>query len=205
MICTCRIVCIVLIDYIDYNRNGCFGFRNKNHTDLKAMKNALYHTLHLLYKRLYSNIPDSKVHGAKMGPIWGRQDPGGPHVGPMNLVIWDTVVSFRHKRYVASSGLSCGSQQPWNWNTRICLINIDITSHCPEQRANLIILMQFIGAGSKGQLLRQWLEIDWRLSCCWIQFPLLRGRWPDYSGDWRIFAWDNGGRYNGINGIWGWH
>ena len=31
---------------------------------------------------------DSKVHGANMGPIWGRQDPGGPHVGPMNLAIW---------------------------------------------------------------------------------------------------------------------
>ena len=29
--------------------------------------------------------PDSKVHGANMGPIWGRQDPGGPHVGPMNF------------------------------------------------------------------------------------------------------------------------
>ena len=23
-----------------------------------------------------------------MGSIWGRQDPGGPHVGPMNLAIW---------------------------------------------------------------------------------------------------------------------
>ena len=33
--------------------------------------------------------PDSKVHGAIMGLIWGRQDPGGPHVGPMNLAIWD--------------------------------------------------------------------------------------------------------------------
>ena len=32
--------------------------------------------------------PDSKVYGANMGPIWGRQDPGGPHVGPMNLAIW---------------------------------------------------------------------------------------------------------------------
>ena len=30
--------------------------------------------------------PDSKVHVANMGPIWGRQDPGGPHVGPMNLL-----------------------------------------------------------------------------------------------------------------------
>ena len=35
--------------------------------------------------------PDSKVHGANMGLIWGRQDPGGPHVGPMNLAIWEGV------------------------------------------------------------------------------------------------------------------
>ena len=33
-------------------------------------------------------LPDSKVHGANMGPIWGRQDPGWPHVGPMNFAIW---------------------------------------------------------------------------------------------------------------------
>ena len=24
-----------------------------------------------------------------MGPIWGRQDPGGPHVGPINFAIWE--------------------------------------------------------------------------------------------------------------------
>ena len=35
------------------------------------------------------SIPDSKVYGANMGPIWGWKDPGGAHVGPMNLVIWD--------------------------------------------------------------------------------------------------------------------
>ena len=43
--------------------------------------------------RMYIYIPassfsDSKVHGASVGPIWGRQDPGGPHAGPMNFVIW---------------------------------------------------------------------------------------------------------------------
>ena len=26
------------------------------------------------------DLLDSKVHGAHLGPIWGRQDPGGPHV-----------------------------------------------------------------------------------------------------------------------------
>ena len=37
----------------------------------------------------YVTIPDSKVYGAIMGPIWGWQDPGGPQVGPMNFVIWE--------------------------------------------------------------------------------------------------------------------
>ena len=31
--------------------------------------------------------PDSKVHGANMGPTWALSDPDGPHVGPMNLAI----------------------------------------------------------------------------------------------------------------------
>ena len=42
----------------------------------------------LLAGEVYRYYPDSKVHGANMGPIWGRQDPGGTHFGPMNLVIW---------------------------------------------------------------------------------------------------------------------
>ena len=25
-----------------------------------------------------------------MGPIWDRQDPGGPHVDPMNFAIWES-------------------------------------------------------------------------------------------------------------------
>ena len=33
-------------------------------------------------------VPDSKIHGANVGPTWGRQDPGGPHVGHTNLGIW---------------------------------------------------------------------------------------------------------------------
>ena len=31
--------------------------------------------------------PDSKVHGANMGPTWVLSFPGGPHVGPINLAI----------------------------------------------------------------------------------------------------------------------
>ena len=38
----------------------------------------------------YSHLatsPDSKVHGANMGPTWVLSAPDGPHVGPMNLAV----------------------------------------------------------------------------------------------------------------------
>ena len=42
----------------------------------------------VLFFDLKSN-PDSKVHGANTGPIWGRHNPGEPHIGPMNFAIWE--------------------------------------------------------------------------------------------------------------------
>ena len=57
------------------------------------------------YRRLKSSpagapfiYPDSKVRWANMGPIWGRQDPGGPHVGPMNFAIWVAKPALRWRR-----------------------------------------------------------------------------------------------------------
>ena len=35
------------------------------------------------------NIPDSKVHGANMGPTWVLPVPDGHRVGPLNLAIRD--------------------------------------------------------------------------------------------------------------------
>ena len=48
--------------------------------------------------------PDSKVDVANIGPMWGLQDPGGPHAGPMNFAIWafmiirgiDWLITVRH-------------------------------------------------------------------------------------------------------------
>ena len=34
----------------------------------------------------FTNVPDSKVHGAYMGPTWGRQDPCGPMLTPWTLL-----------------------------------------------------------------------------------------------------------------------
>ena len=40
------------------------------------------------------SLPDSKYHGANMGPIWGRQDPCGPHVGSTKFAICGFLFSF---------------------------------------------------------------------------------------------------------------
>ena len=50
-------------------------------------------TILIMEKKM--KIPDSKVHGASMGPTWDRQDPGGPH-------IWETA-----KRYLVSISSWC--------------------------------------------------------------------------------------------------
>ena len=36
---------------------------------------------------MFDTNPDSKVHGANMGPTWVLSAPDGPHVGLMNLAI----------------------------------------------------------------------------------------------------------------------
>ena len=43
----------------------------------------VYHSPH------WDSTPDSKVHGATMGPTWVLSAPDGPHVGPMKNVIRD--------------------------------------------------------------------------------------------------------------------
>ena len=48
-------------------------------------------------------IPDSKVHGANIGPTWGRQDPVGPYVGHVNLANWDVFKSLTAKKVMKKS------------------------------------------------------------------------------------------------------
>ena len=55
-------------------------------------------------------IPDSKVHGVNMGPRWGRQDPVGPHVGPLNFCYLGCFHNVR-----SLNKLFKNSQVAWNF------------------------------------------------------------------------------------------
>ena len=62
------------------------GFDFNDHTEAVRSRPLSIRITHWSAK--LKNHPDTNVHGANMGPIWGRQDPVGPHVGPMNIAIW---------------------------------------------------------------------------------------------------------------------
>ena len=58
-----------------------------------------------------------------MGPIWGQQDPGGPHVGPMNFAIWVYLQSVEYAKSLChycpfaswGNGWVLGKQQAITW------------------------------------------------------------------------------------------
>ena len=83
--------------------------------------------------------PDSKVHGANTGPIWGRQDPGGLHVGPMNFVIWVPFLLLSYFSVVVcltwlfhhTLAVSYISRESWV----LCLLLLSLTV-CANNRIN---------------------------------------------------------------------
>ena len=60
--------------------------------------------------------PDSNVHRANMGPIWGRQDPGGPLLAPWTLLSGNAFDCFpinkllrKLKRHMIVCTSTCGA------------------------------------------------------------------------------------------------
>ena len=68
--------------------------------------------------------PDSKVHGANMGPIWGRQDPGGPHVGPITFAIWEMLENTPIFLFFFSKSCTCTF-----WTKSCFTLNMAILPH----------------------------------------------------------------------------
>ena len=70
--------------------NGRSVYRRKRAEAPAKGQFARYWLMRSLFVTFLLLNPDSKVHGPNMGPIWGRQGPGGPHVGPVNFTVWES-------------------------------------------------------------------------------------------------------------------
>ena len=67
------------------------------------------------------NTPDSKVHGANMGPTWVLSTPDGPHVGPTNLTIRDNAGKYAYVG--AFLRRAAHPKPPWLLQRPCCQIN----------------------------------------------------------------------------------
>ena len=74
-------------------------------------------------RRCTHYYPDSKVHGTNMGPIWGRQDPGGPHIGPMNFAICVDLLLSRHLTVLNApkAPFDIENELSWHLSFTICV------------------------------------------------------------------------------------
>ena len=84
---------------------------------MKSKETSQLHIISFLWRESTGDCPDSKVHGANMGPTWVLSAPAGPHVGPINLAI--RVVDSLHKGTVMQIGVSisqCDSASDAIWH-----------------------------------------------------------------------------------------
>ena len=96
-------------------------------------------------------IPDSKVHGANMGPTWVLSAPDGPHVGPLNLVIrdviglpswWTPKVELKYHEALVNICLPNGTQyksllQSWSYVTAVNQLSDQDWGNCGEVWSSL--------------------------------------------------------------------
>ena len=93
----------ILQFYIYLHTSGSYGWHASNIMLYNSLKSTPTHVSpHGYFVCLYfcsktqdpvlqNMYPWKQGSWGQHGPIWGRQDPGGPHVGPMNFAIWDVM------------------------------------------------------------------------------------------------------------------
>ena len=102
----------------------------------------MYYIVHIIYS-------DSKVYGVNMWPSWGRQDPGGPHVGPMDLVIWGGLVctSYNSWLFVGSGNEFVSSEfgRMLNASYNGCTSDTTLIWHILDRMNTLILTLRVGG------------------------------------------------------------
>ena len=98
--------------------------------------------------------PDNKVHGANMGPNWGRQDPGGPHVELMNFAIREGIAMPSENVHILACRVTvCVYPLSPSLQIKFKIANISVTNdvhytkkiqHLNDTIANLVIIYIYI-------------------------------------------------------------
>ena len=92
--------------------------------------------------------PDSKVHGAYMGPTWGRQAPSGLHVGTMNLAIRVMFLAYFPENWVRAAVIRGLIPMKINWNVvlEICIKCMEVWSQPTDTQGGNYVSLTLIPA-----------------------------------------------------------
>ena len=66
-----------------------------------------------------------------MGPIWGRQDPDGPHAVPMNFALWEGNLKYIPTKHESANGL-----RKYGRGSDIWLISVNAYQLLPGRNEN---------------------------------------------------------------------
>ena len=115
------------------------------------------------------SIPDSNVRGTSMGPTWGRQDPGGHHVGQVNLAIWDVIpnkcihlqyfpelIWYNHVCLLWSQSWWRHHMETFSALLALCAGNSPVTGEFPSQRPVTLSFHIFFDLRLNKRLSKQW-------------------------------------------------
>ena len=87
-----------------------------------------------------------------MGPIWGRQDPVGPHVDSMKFAIWDMLWTVTTSPENGGSSPRANEEPrwkdyPWPFGSDVCLF--ELWSYSPDLHATADVADQCVGCVAK--------------------------------------------------------
>ena len=106
----CALVFVLNIDQL--RRIWCGVIRETNVT-VQGRNCSNRTEIYCLQLHLWHENPDSKVHGANMGPTWVLSAPDGLHVGPMNLAIREKIQAYMRLWHVRLSYINVAYWHAW--------------------------------------------------------------------------------------------
>ena len=120
-----------------------------------------------------SSFPD-KVQGANMRLIWGRQDPGGPRVGPMKLIWVEMLMDISTNNTELQNHYSFQSkpsfEKSYLWSVMPLMVILKFCIVCQKSISIITQIANFIGPtwgppGScrpqMGPMLAPWFLLLW--------------------------------------------
>ena len=133
-------------------------------------------------------FPDNTVHGANMGPTWGLQDPGGPHVSHMKLAIWVAFTPGADIVWVTLQSLCDSTALLWTHSMHYEHFMALLWKHVPKHIFQLYNYIQLLYRTQQRLCNCNESNRRMRFREMWLYFDAY---WPTYAIDNLVYCYDS--------------